>query len=375
MRWLPVLGLVACTPEAPLVPLQQQLHTTGDVFEQVFVAADVPPQVDLVLSQLALQDLRDEPREWVAGVVVLEGIAYDAEIRLKGHGSFEPVDDKPSFKIALDTPFHGMRTLILNNAHSDPTHIHERLASEVFRSLDLPAARAGNTWVAVNGQSRGMYTILEDVDDRMLHRWFGDPDGTLYELFDGDFTTELLGGFELESGPDDPALLEHIAADLALGDIVGFDVASEHFDLDRFFRFWAVTAVLAQTDAWPYAVPGDDVYLYVDPQTSLVTYLPHGLDEAFFPRGRTIAQTQGVMPRRCLVSAPCRDRFYASIDEVFAALEAGGFSARMDELLARSFSWRADPRHRPPSVELPEGHIDDLRDWLAVREAQLDAER
>lgn len=370
-------ALAACGAPTPLpteVPEPFPVSTPPpepDLFDQVKAEPDSLPSFEIQLPPESIAMLREAPREWQPGTVTLGGERVDARVRLKGHGSFQPIDERPSFKLKLDRPLGGLDTLVLNNGTSDPTRLHEVLASNALRQLQVPTARAANAWVQLNGESLSVYTVLEDVDEPMLSRWFDNEKGTLFELFDGDFTPTQLDGFELESGPDDRTPLLDATDDLALGDVVGFEFGIEHFDREAFFRFWAATVALAQTDAYPYSDPGDDVYVYVEPATGLMHFIPHGLDEAFLPRGRTIGNTNGVLARRCLVVPACHAEFERALDVVFDDLRRIGFQEDVDARIDRARHWALDPRYRQPEVPIDPAHVDELRNWITRREQDV----
>ena len=373
-------GLWACTepvptpePEPPITPVPSP-EPEPDLFEQIQAAPTALPQFRIELPHASMDLLREWPREWQPGTVQLGDEIVEAEVRLKGNGSFQPLDDRPSFKLKLDRPLAGFDRLVLNNGTTDPTRLHEVLASHALRELGIPTARAENAWVELNGTTLSVYTVLEDVDEPMLSRWFDDPEGSLYELFDGDFAPGSLGGFEHESGPDDRGPLLAAAADLALGDVVGFEFGIEHFDRDAFFRFWAASVALAQTDAYPYSAPGDDVYVYVDPADDRMHFIPHGLDEAFSPRGRTIGDTNGVLARRCLVLNGCRAEFEQALHGVFDDLRLIGFEDEVAIRIQRARDWAEDPNYLDPEVPIDPDHVAELRDWVDLRQATVFSE-
>ena len=367
--------LVACGP------LPQELDWAPDHFERVFLDPLEPPgRVHVRLSEQASYELRHAPREWVPGSVRIDGENFDVEVRLKGWGSFQPLDARPSLKIRFDPDWYGHDVLIFNNYTSDPSKTHERLATHAFHLMGMPAARAGWARVRINGEDRGVYGAVEDVDHHLLERWFARGDGSLYELFDGDFEDELLEGIEHEEGPDIRPLLRHIAIDLATGDLTGFELAAEHFDVDAFLTFWATTAVVAQTDAFPYSSPGDDAYLYFEPDQEQFHFLPHGLDEAFFPRGRVVNQSNGLLARRCLALPSCLDAFRAKVEEVFDTLEHSDFEAHTGLLIDRARELRFEDEVVEPTTTtqapMPgfNQHWGILRSWLPTRRVQLEEE-
>jgi hypothetical protein len=104
--------------------------------------------IRLTLDETAQQGLRDAPTAWVHGDIEIDGTAIaDVGVRLKGRGSFQPLDNKPSLRIELDRwvegqEYDGLDELVLNNMAVDPSRLRERLAYGVYRDLGVPAARA-----------------------------------------------------------------------------------------------------------------------------------------------------------------------------------------------------------------------------------------
>src|SRR5882762_5685277 len=80
-----------------------------------------------------LEKLRRENRTYVnATVSVGEKVFKDVAVRLKGQGSFRPLNDKPSFAVKFDefTPkqkLFGLSKIMLNNATQDSTLMSEYL--------------------------------------------------------------------------------------------------------------------------------------------------------------------------------------------------------------------------------------------------------
>lgn len=362
------VGLIALSA---CVPIEQELFWEVDHFERVFLGLgdDTIPTVEIQVGPPYDKALSKMPFDWVPAELALEGEVHPVQIRLKGQGSFEPFEARPSLKVKFDEDWYGYRDLVFNNYASDTSGIHERLATDVFHSVGLPAARAGHAQVVLNEVERGVYGVLEDVDGDMLRRWFPRSDGTLFEMEDADFREGLLDGFEHEDGPDDRTILTEIAIALSTGDVTGFELAVQYFDYDQFLRYWATVVVVGQTDAFPYSDPGDDAYLYLEPEARQFHFLPHGLDEAFFPRGRTINRSNGLLARRCLTNADCAAGLAQAIDDVFSELRDGGFGARVEATIQYSWQWLDGAE-----IESMQRHHDALRDWLRVRRAQLDEE-
>src|SRR5687767_14445133 len=145
IRVHPLLVLVCAT-----VP--GQTPAADDFFADAALARF---KIEIAAADLAR--LRQDPRSYVraevgVGPMKLSGVA----VRLKGFGSFRPVDDRPSFAMKFDhfnpdQKFRGLTKLMLNNSSQDPTLLSEHLASGLFRDAGVPAARVTHARVSLNG--------------------------------------------------------------------------------------------------------------------------------------------------------------------------------------------------------------------------------
>ena len=178
---------------------------------------DVLPTLEIDLSPDQASQLRSNPRQFVQATFRQDGTELqDVAIRLKGHRSMRPLDDKPSFKIRFDKykkqKFHGAKTLTLNNMVEDPTMMREVLAYRLYRKLNVAAPRAAYVNVSVNGVPYGLYVLIETVDKAFLADNFKSDDGWLYE---GEYGCDLdpadVDGFDRDSGSRDRRTLRHFA--------------------------------------------------------------------------------------------------------------------------------------------------------------------
>lgn len=323
---IPLAALAACTPaEAPPAPW------VDPGTSEEFLGYDEMPEVELRLSDDAVAALRREPREYVEGTIVFRGAEYGpVGVRLKGQNSFLPFDEKPSFKINVneyieDATFYGLKDLTFNNMRSDPSMMHERLAYLVAREAGLTAPRCNHLLLTVNGQPYGLYANVETVKERMIAGHFEDSDGSLFEATDVDFTAALIDRYELESGPDDRRKLTGLAsaltqqpADLAMSG------AAAYIDVEHLQRYWAMTTIIGQFDGFPYSLPGDDYFLYDDPQTDRLWIVPWGMDETFLSAEFPPMQVNSVLAVACRDSPACRQGYVDQVWELLARTEAIG---------------------------------------------------
>jgi spore coat protein CotH len=144
----------------------------------LYEPADVA-EIDLTLSDEARQALLSDPRTYVAATLELTvaGSAFgpkEVQVKLKGHGSFRPLDQKAAFRVKFSKTDRllGLKNLTLNNMVQDPSMVHETLGYELLRAAGVPAPRTGYAYVRVNGQGYGLYLNLETYDDVSLSRLF-----------------------------------------------------------------------------------------------------------------------------------------------------------------------------------------------------------
>lgn len=282
-------------------------------------------RVDVLLSDAGVEALADAPTAWVAADVLLDGVPLEqVGVRLKGNGSFDSIDGKPSFLLNFDQfvegqAYDGLDELVLNNGALDPSQLHERLAYELYRSEGVPAPRAVHAEVTIAGLHRGLYTLVEAVDGRFLDRWFADGDGPLYEMYDVDFTPDQIVSFDHDGGADDRDPLERVAT--ALQDpATRLSELDPLIDVDAFVNYLAVSAAIGQFDAYPWSRPGDDLYVYVDPSDGRLRFIAHGADETFSDPWRPVDHLYGALGQACLDDPVCRGKWVARVHEVGATL-------------------------------------------------------
>jgi spore coat protein H len=116
-------------------------------------------------------------------------------LRFKGSsGTLEPcfeggrqICPKASFKVKFDFVDSKKRFLTLErlNFHSmldDPSLMHERLNAKFFADMEVVAPRASHGEITINGESKGLFAVVEDVDQVMTRdRFKPGGSGNLYK--------------------------------------------------------------------------------------------------------------------------------------------------------------------------------------------------
>lgn len=122
----------------------------GDLTDRV-LGYDLQPQFDLQISDAGIASLRSAPDTWVQATLTFEGRAYGpVGVNLKGTSSFQPIDQKPAFRVNFNefvkgARLFGLKEILLNNMVQDPSMIHERLAYWIGRQSALCRRHAATT--------------------------------------------------------------------------------------------------------------------------------------------------------------------------------------------------------------------------------------
>ncbi len=251
---------------------------------------------------------------WVHADLVANGKALkNVGLRYKGNGSYVSSGEalKRNLKIEIDhytkdQRWFGLRTLTLNAGAVDQSRLREALAYSVFRAAGVPAPRTAFAKVSLSVEGKytneflGVYTLVELVNKDFLKQHFKAGDGLLMKperqvgiVYLGDDWKKYQDRYYPKRDAT-PKEIEHIIAFAKLiskadDDAFKKDVGN-YLDIDNFLRFIAVNTMLPNTDS--FLTTGHNYYLYLNPRTNKLAFMPWDLDIAFagFPLMGTIEQ-------------------------------------------------------------------------------------
>ena len=104
---------------------------------------------DFKVPEADLAQLVQSSRTYVSAQITEgEHVLEKVGIRLKGMGSFRPVDEKPSFTVKFDEfvenqTYRGLKKAMFNNSSQDLTCLAELLATQLFDSRHAAASVRG----------------------------------------------------------------------------------------------------------------------------------------------------------------------------------------------------------------------------------------
>ncbi|MET0340158.1 MAG: CotH kinase family protein [Polyangiales bacterium] len=125
---------------------------------------------------------------YVAAKLTYDGTVYgEVALRVKGNNSRTTAKgDAVPFKVDMNEyvdgqELDGQTKINLHNNGNQAHGMSDYLSYAAFREADVAASRTGWADVYLNGQKLGLYTVVEQVDDAMLARWYEQPEGALYK--------------------------------------------------------------------------------------------------------------------------------------------------------------------------------------------------
>jgi spore coat protein H len=264
--------------------------------------------------------LKQDNRKYVRATISDGQEVYkDVGIHLKGMGSFQPLEKKPSLVVKFDYEnprqrYEGLSKFMLNNASQDGTYLAEYMGTSLFRDAGLPAVRVTHAYVVLNGRDLGPYVVMEPMNKEFLGQHFRSVRGNLYEayLHDVDQPMEQDNG-KVSSQEDMKALA---AAAKETDPLTRWQRLEEVLAVDQFIKYLILEILTAHTDG--YGNNFNNYRIYHDTDTERLHFITHGIDWAFQSTGYPIRPpARGLVARAVLATPEGRKRFKQYLPQLY----------------------------------------------------------
>jgi hypothetical protein len=248
-------------------------------------------------------DFSTENPIWVEADIEMDGVVWtNAGLRFKGNSSLASAWRSGNYKLPLklnmdefeDTypeidnqRFYGFDELSFSSNWSDDSLLREKVTADVFREAGLASANTAFYAVYVDyGEGPvyfGLYTAVEVVEDTVIDTQFADDSGNAYKP-EGAAATFAAGSFEEEQFDkqnnedeadysDVQALYDTLHSETRTTDPDAWQAGLEAvFDVDTFLKWMAANTVVQNWDT--YGQMSHNYYLYNDPESGLLTWIP-----------------------------------------------------------------------------------------------------
>lgn len=184
--------------------------------------------------------------------------------------------------------FFGLKRLNLHSMARDESKLREKISYKLFRDMDIPAPRSSWARLVVNGESLGLFSLVEQVDGRFTDdRFEGGGDGNLYkETWPA---TDVEGYFEdgidtNEETATHETFIGFYDALASAGDSELLSTLEQWTDVDALYTYMAVHDGIGNWDgvtAWycgDYGCFPHNFYFYQDETEDFFTLIPWDLD-------------------------------------------------------------------------------------------------
>ncbi len=336
--------------------------------------------VALELPDATVAALSSGSFEWVPGELTIDGAAVGTVgLRLKGVSSLRYYPDKCALKLRIDqyTPsrYDGYDSFDLNNMLWDESQMHERVGWQVLRQLDPTALQSSYAELFLNGESFGLYALVETYDARWLADEGAPEDARIYEGgYDAegehaDFLPSEVRHFELEEGEPVGHTDLIVLSDANAGGADAWATrVAPYLDLDTFAAYYVREAWIGHWDG--YVTGANNFRVLSSSAEGPIRLLPSGLDWAF-TEGRRWDSPLGALAVSCVRDLDCVAALDAAAVALVAELDTDALLSDFDEAAALIGPWiEADTRREIRDETWPLAQAD-LRLWLAGRSGQL----
>ncbi len=207
--------------------------------------------------------------EAVVHVVIDDQRIDSVGLRQKGNNSYAS-SAKKSLKLDFnefvqDGSYDGLKKVNLHNSSTDPTFMRENRSLQLMNEMGIKAPRTSFAKVYFNDEYRGLYRLVEQIDNTFLDRHFGNHEGNLYKRHD---YPETADGIVKKNHKklDDWSDYESFKALLNESSDETFKSNIQHyFEVFEYLQILAVDKAVNNTDFYGSGTSGGrNYYLYRD---------------------------------------------------------------------------------------------------------------
>ncbi|MBN2890875.1 MAG: CotH kinase family protein [Bacteroidales bacterium] len=266
------------------------------------------PRIDIIIDADSLAEIftyenLESDHEYPATFIYTSSQICDTfdlvGFRLRGNTS--RYSAKKSFKVSFNTfasssEFYGLDNLNLNGEHNDPSIIRSKLNGDILHDFAIPAARTNHVEVYINNEYYGLYINVEHIDDNFLDKRFEISSGNLYKCYWGanlQYIDSNPDSYKFDDGNgrrvyelktnedlDDYSDLAEFIDVLNNSSVDDFPTNLEPlFNVNLYLKTLAFEVLVGHWDG--YAFNQNNYYLYHNPTTGKLIYIPYDTDNTF----------------------------------------------------------------------------------------------
>jgi spore coat protein CotH len=268
-------------------------------------------------ESLIAEYLDSGEKVWITATVTIDGATYeDVGLKLKGNSSLRRLSDNRGADVSsarpeslpwiirldkfVDDQDHEGAEEFVVRSNNSATALNEALALELLDETGLATTEAIATEFSVNGSPGTLRLVVENPNTDWMERELGD--GYLYKAesggdysYRGDAPDAYSQAWDQEGGEDNLRPLMRFLRFVNESSDADFAAElSDWLDVDAFATYLAFQTVVDNFD--DIDGPGNNSYLYWDPQTERMTVVNWDLNLAFGARPGPDGRGEGMGP-------------------------------------------------------------------------------
>jgi spore coat protein CotH len=291
-----LLGSCSSTGDDAVVPAAPAVWDPSSIHD-ISVDMDEGDYASLISTYVASGE-----KVWITATVTIDGATYEnVGIKLKGNSSLRRLSDNVGADVSSARPeslpwiirldkyvdgqdHEGAEEFVVRSNTSE-TALNEALALDLLDQTGLATTEAIATEFAVNGSAATLRLVVENPNTDWMERELGD--GYLYKAesggdysYRGDDAEAYAQAWDQEGGEDNlEPLIDFLQFVNESSDEEFAAGLSERLDVDAFATYLAFQTVVDNFD--DIDGPGNNSYLYWDPQSQRMTVVNWDLNLAF----------------------------------------------------------------------------------------------
>lgn len=239
----------------------------------------------------------EDKRFYLPASITFDTITKDSVgIRMKGVASIFKMGEKYPFKLKFDKynkgrDLDGLEKINIANEYGDQSMIHNKLVYDLCSWMGIPSPRTSFCKVFVNGEYRGLYTLVEQIDDKFLGMHYP-KDGHLYKAFFAtwdslsdnwsgtDWITTILEPENFKKDHDYSDVMQvYDAVELYNSPALG-DVLDQYFDLNHYVKHFAAEIMTVSNDNF-FIGAGANIHYFYDSASATFKTIPWDMSLSF----------------------------------------------------------------------------------------------
>lgn len=218
--------------------------------------------------------------------------------RIKGNASRG--NPKKSYKLSFNAfekgkKYVGLKKLNLNAHWNDPTHIRSHLSTKLYEYASVKVPRSSFSDLYINGVYHGLYSIGEQIDEAFTKNRFKSKKGNIYKclsISSLSYFGDSVEDYSTDEEKENNYILKNNKKKNDYSGLIDFIdllnntpidslecVLEKRFNIEDYIKIMAIDILLANWD--DYMFTANNFYLYDNPKTGKMEFIPYDFDNTF----------------------------------------------------------------------------------------------